>query len=131
MNWEWIVALGGGAGMAAGMKALVDTIAALRSGVSARESKRKGDLSKQRDAALEEARTERARANQEQARADWAEKNAGIAKANEQRAREHAAELRIKLIELALIPRDDLPAWPDMEEAVPRSKMLDDERGAG
>lgn len=125
-----IIALGGGAGMGAGLKALVDTVLAVRAGVSAREGKRKADIVQQRDEALEEAKAERLRANTEQARADvelrradWAESNMKVARDNEQRAREHAAELRLLLMEKGGMLRDELPHWPVMEDTVTRAQL--------
>ena len=135
MDWEaalpWVVALGGGTGVGAGLTALVNTIRAIRSGVSAREGKRRADIVQQRDEALLEAEQQRQRAMDFEkrgdlavARADWAEQNAMIAKRNEQRAREHAAELRLLLMEeQRALRRDELPKWPTMEDTIPRSEL--------
>lgn len=126
----WVIALGGGTGLGAGLKALVDTIIALRAGVSAREGKRKADIVQQRDEALRDAvesdkrsDEERRRADAERARADWSEANMQIARANESRAREHAAEIRIQLMERGKMTRGELPPWPRMDEPIPRSQM--------
>lgn len=136
MDWDaalpWIVALGGGTGIGAGITALINTIRAIRSGVSAREGKRRADIVQQRDEALLEADRQRERAQSFErrgddaiARADWAEQNAVIAKRNEQRAREHAAELRLLLMEeQRALRRDELPKWPKMEDTVPRSELI-------
>lgn len=138
MDWEaalpWMVALGGGAGIAAGINALVTVVKAVKSGVSAREGKRKTDIIQQRDEAMLEGDRQRKRAAAFEARsdaavirADWAEQNMTVARHNEQRAREHAAELRLLLME----PRDrpftraELPSWPSMDETIPRAKLLE------
>jgi hypothetical protein len=130
----FIIALGGGAGLGAGLKALVDTIIAVRAGVSAREGKRRSDIVQQRDEAIRDAVTERRRAaaadlraDDAIARADWAESNLAIARANEQKAREHAAELRLDLMTVRDHPmrRNELPEWPEMDETVPRAKLLE------
>lgn len=121
----WIIALGGGTGIGMGLKALVDTIVAIRSGVSAREGKRTQQIVKQRDDALAAIADERRRANDEMARADWADRNMQILKSNEQRAREHAADLRIELMNRGGMRRDELPEWPDMEQTIPRAKLAE------
>lgn len=121
----YIVAIGGGTGIGAGLKALVDTILALRAGVSAREGKRRADIVQQRDEALRDVSVERRRASAEQIRADWAVDNAEISRANEQRAREHAAELRNRLMDELHLTRDQLPPWPEMEKTIPRSKLIE------
>lgn len=118
----WIIAFGGGTGLGAGIKTLVDTVIAVRNGVSAREGKRKADIVQQRDEALEEAREERVRANFEMSRADWAEANMRVYGANAGRAREHAAELRVLLVEHG-VPRAELPPWPEMDLNIPRNQI--------
>lgn len=127
MKWDdalpYIIALGGGTGLGAGLKALADTVLALRAGVSAREGQRRQDIVTQRDQALDALKAERRRANEEAARSDWCELNMQVARANEQRAREHAADLRIRLMQEAGVRRADLPEWPTMEETVPRAKL--------
>ena len=129
MDWNaalpYVLALGGGTGLGAGLKALTDTILAVRSGVSAREGKRKMDIVQQRDEAEDDATAERKRANAEMVRADWCELNMRIARSNEQRVREHAAELRLALMGAGALRRDQLPKWPDMEETVPRSRLIE------
>lgn len=126
----YIVALGGGAGIGAGLKAAFDAVLALRAGVSAREGKRRADIVGQRDAALalvDEYRRLIAsadlRAERERVRADWAESNMQVERSNEQHAREHASELRSLLLEARDRPlrRDELPVWPVMEQTVPRA----------
>lgn len=126
----WVIALGGGTGLGAGLKALADTVLALRAGVSAREGKRKADIVQQRDEAIRDAteadrkaEEERRRADMERARADWCETNMQIARANESRAREHDAEIRLLLMERGKMKRDELPSWPRMDDPVPRSEM--------
>lgn len=120
MDWQgaipWIVALGGGAGIGAGVKALVDTIKTVRSGVSAREGKRRLDIVQQRDDALAEAQHAHARAAAYRHVADVAYRNAEVARRNEQRAREYAADLRLFVIEQHRVRRDALPDWPVMED---------------
>lgn len=125
-----IIALGGGAGIGLGVKALVDTIIAVRAGVSAREGKRRTDIVQQRDEALAEIAVEHRRAMSAELRADeavaladWAERNMQIARTNETRAREHASELRLLLMEKAKLRRNELPDWPLMDETVPRSVL--------
>lgn len=121
-----LVALGGGAGIGAGLKALIDTLLALRAGVSAREGRRKADIAEQRDEALKRLEAERGKttaalevAHLERVRAEWATRMAQTAVRNSQRAREHAAELRILLMERANLTRAELPEWPKMEETEP------------
>lgn len=120
MEWEsalpWIIALGGGTGIGAGLTALVNTVRAIRGGVSAREGKRRLDIVAQRDQAIEEARRAHLRADEYRAVSDIAERGRQVAVRNEQRAREHAADLRLFVIERGGVRRDELPAWPDMEE---------------
>jgi hypothetical protein len=120
-----VAALGGGAGVLALAQALVTVVRLIRRGVSVREGKRRVDIVQQRDEALQAAHRERERADEqqdradaEQRRADWADANRLIAVQNEQRAREHAADLRVRLIEAGL-PRDSLPEWPDMDATIP------------
>lgn len=117
-----VAALGGGAGISAVIQATTTVVKLVRRGVSVREGKRRVDIVQQRDEALEDARREQARADREQARADWAEENRQIAVANEQRAREHAADLRVRLIEAGQA-RDQLPEWPDMDHTIPRAEF--------
>ena len=127
MHWTdpvvLIAALGGGAGIGSALRALAVVIGKLRAGVSPREGKRRVDIVQQRDEALSDLNDERDRASFEQARADWAEQNRQIAVGNEQRAREHAAALRVQLIEQAGLSREQLPAWPDMERTIPRDQF--------
>lgn len=111
-----LAALGGGAGISAVLQATGTVIAKIKRGVSPREGKRRVDIVQQRDEAL--ARLDRA-----QERADWADANRQIAVSNEQRAREHAAELRVQLIAAAGISRDELPEWPDMDRTIPRDEF--------
>lgn len=111
-----LAALGGGAGVSAVIQATGTVIAKIRRGVSPREGKRRVDIVQQRDEAL----TRLDRANE---RADWADANRQIAVANEQRAREHAAELRVQLIAAASISRDELPEWPEMDATIPREEF--------
>lgn len=131
-----ITALGGAVGIGSGFRALVTTIQKLRQGVSAREGKRKVDIVQQRDEALVQLAIERdrtqvsadsaerssARADAEITRADWSEENRQIAVENEQRAKEHAGDLRYRLVDRG-VSRDDLPKWPTMEEPIPRSEL--------
>jgi hypothetical protein len=122
-----IAALGGGAGIGSALRAVAVVIGKLRAGVSPREGKRRVDIVQQRDEALaatakerERADEQQKRADDEQRRADWAEANRQVAIENEQRAKEHAAALRVQLIEQAGLAREQLPAWPDMERTIPR-----------
>jgi hypothetical protein len=131
-----VTALGGAAGIGAGFRALATTFRLMRRGVSAREGKRKVDLVQQRDEALHQVRIERsrvakatesaersaARADAEQTRAEWAEENRQISIENEQRSREHAADLRVQLVERG-VRREDLPVWPHMEDPVSRAEL--------
>lgn len=133
MDWDLvpsIAAIGGGAGILALAQALVTVGRLIRQGVSVREGKRRVDIVQQRDEAIAESARERkradeqqARADAEQARADWADANRQVAVSNEQRAREHAAELRVRLVEQAGLARGELPAWPDMERTIPRAEF--------
>lgn len=111
-----LAALGGGAGISAVLQATGTVIAKIRRGVSPREGKRRVDIVQQRDEAL-------VRLDQAAERADWADANRLVAVANEQRAREHAAELRVQLIAAASISRDELPDWPDMDRTIPREEF--------
>lgn len=111
-----LAALGGGAGVSAVIQATGTVIAKLRRGVSPREGKRRVDIVQQRDEAF-------ARLDQANERADWADANRQVAVTNEQRAREHAAELRVQLIAAAGISRDELPDWPDMDRTIPRDEF--------
>jgi hypothetical protein len=111
-----LAALGGGAGVSAVLQATGTVIAKIRRGVSPREGKRRVDIVQQRDEAL-------LRLDQATERADWADANRLVAVANEQRAREHAAELRVQLIAAAGISRDELPDWPDMHRTNPREEF--------
>ncbi|PZE89930.1 hypothetical protein [Curtobacterium sp. MCBD17_008] len=124
-----VAALGGGAGISAVIQATTTVIRLVRRGVSVREGKRRVDIVQQRDEALQAAHKEReradaqqARADAEQQRADWADANRQIAVENEQRAREHAADLRVRLIEAGQ-SRDRLPEWPDMDRTIPRAEF--------
>lgn len=117
MDWvPWIVALGGGAGVGAGVKALIDVILLLRSGVKASEGRRKADIVLQRDEAIRRAEIAETRAAEAERRMEIAQGNADAARRNEQRAREHAAELRVLAIRELGKLRSELPDWPDMEE---------------
>lgn len=125
-----VAAFGGGAGLVAVGRSLLTVIRLVRKGVSVREGKRRVDIVQQRDEALAVAARERERADEqqkraydEQRRADWAEANRQVAVENEQRAREHAAALRVQLIEQAGLAREQLPAWPDMERTIPREEF--------
>ncbi|OII10540.1 hypothetical protein BIU97_10455 [Curtobacterium sp. MCBA15_009] len=111
-----LATLGGGAGLSAVITSLGTVIAKIRRGVSPREGKRRVDIVQQRDEAL-------ARLEQANERADWADANRQVAVNNEQRAREHAAELRVQLISAAGITRDELPDWPDMDHTIPRDEF--------
>lgn len=111
-----LATLGGGAGISAMVTSLGTVIAKIRRGVSPREGKRRVDIVQQRDEAL--VRLDRAIE-----RADWADANRQVAVSNEQRAREHAAELRVQLIGAAGIARDDLPEWPEMDRTIPREEF--------
>jgi hypothetical protein len=126
-----ILQLGGGAGIALLLKSLFEVLVAIRSGASVREGKRNSQIIQQRDAAIlrVEEQRERAdaadrRADEEKARADWAENNQHIERSNSQRAREHAAELRVSLMEKAGLSRAELPTWPTMENPIPRSELF-------
>jgi hypothetical protein len=88
-----LVALGGGAGVALMLREFVSVFATIRSGVSAKEGKRKTDIVQQRDEALERARVSDARADGE---------------ATSRRAyQEYASGLRRQLIENGLTPGDE------------------------
>lgn len=80
------------------------------------EGKCRVDIVQQRDEGL--ARLDRANE-----RADWSGANRQVAVANEQRAREHAGELRVRLIEAAGIARDELWDWPQMDRTIPREEF--------
>ncbi|PCN47021.1 hypothetical protein Csp2054_14355 [Curtobacterium sp. 'Ferrero'] len=133
MHWTdpvvLIAALGGGVGIGHVIRALATVLQKLRAGVSPREGKRRIDIVQQRDEALARLDKERMRASAEQARADWADANRQVAVENEQRAREHAAALRVQLIEQAGLTREELPAWPEMERTIPREQFLRVRRG--
>lgn len=130
MEWEnalpWIVALGGGTGIGAGLAALVSTVRAIRGGVSAREGKRRLDIITQRDEAIDEARRAHHRADEYRLAVDVAERSRQVAVRNEQRAKEHAADLRLFVMERGGVRRDDLPAWPVMEEHPPVDPLARD-----
>lgn len=111
-----LATLGGGAGLSAVITSLGTVIAKIRRGVSPREGKRRVDIVQQRDEAL-------AKLDQANERAEWADANRQVAVTNEQRAREHAAELRVQLIAAAGISRDELPDWPDMDRTIPREEF--------
>lgn len=104
----FIIALGGAAGIGAGIKAIGDVVVMMRRGMKPTERGRRGDLAAQRDEALRKL-------VREERRAMIFESVAARAKRNESRAREHAAELRVLLIERAGMRRDELPDWPEME----------------
>jgi hypothetical protein len=88
-----LVALGGGAGVALMLREFVAVFATIRSGVSAKEGKRKTDIVQQRDEALERARLADGRADDE---------------ATKRRAyQEYASRLRRQLIENGLTPGDE------------------------
>lgn len=129
MDWATsiplIVALGGGTGIGLGIKALVDTVLAMRAGVNAREGKRRADIVQQRDEALTAAAAANTRADRYLAERDLADLNNQVHKANESRAREHAADLRVYVMEKFNVRRDELPPWPTMDETIPRAKLLE------
>ena len=88
-----LVALGGGAGVALMLREFVSVFATIRSGVSAKEGKRKTDIVQQRDEAIERARLADERADGEAAK---------------RRAyQEYASRLRRQLIENGLTPGDE------------------------
>lgn len=92
-----LVALGGGAGVALMLREFVSVFATIRSGVSAKEGKRKTDIVQQRDEAIERANAADARADEE---------------AGKRRSlQEYASELRRQLIENGLVPGNP----PDIE----------------
>jgi hypothetical protein len=132
MTWDIVpslAAVGGGAGVLALAQAIVTVVRLIRRGVSVREGKRRVDIVQQRDEALQATHRERERADEQQARADveqrradWAEANRQVAVQNEQRAREHAADLRVRLIEAGQ-PRERIPEWPDMDRTIPRAEF--------
>lgn len=130
MHWTdpvvLIAALGGGAGIGSALRAVAVVIGKLRAGVSPREGKRRVDIVQQRDEALRDLTRERDRADEQQARADvaqaradWADENRQRVIANEQRAKEHAGELRVLLLERGGLAREELPDWPDMDRTIP------------
>lgn len=87
-----LVALGGGAGVSLMLREVISVLATVRSGVSAREGKRKTDIVQQRDEAIEKA-------NAESARADAADEK-------RRALQEYASRLRRQLIENGLEPGD-------------------------
>lgn len=127
MNFEamlpWLVGVGGGGGLLALVKAIMEVVGKVRAGVSAREGKRRVDLVEQRDAAVLKAQLAEERANRYRDERDVADQVALASRRNEQRAREHAAELRIELMERAGMRREELPPWPEMEDTIPRSAL--------
>lgn len=122
-NLPLIVALGGGTGIGAGLTAIVTTIKAIRSGVSVREGKRRADIVQQRDEAIDAATKANRRADRYRDASDVAVEAASAAKRNEQRAREHAADLRVMVMERYGIRRDELPDWPTMEDTLTRASL--------
>ncbi|ROS62215.1 hypothetical protein EDF38_1318 [Frigoribacterium sp. PhB160] len=80
-----LVALGGGAGISLMLREIISVLATVRSGVSAREGKRRTDIVQQRDEAILRADAEAAKRRNIQ---------------------EYAARLRVQLIENGLEPGD-------------------------
>src|SRR4051812_38815505 len=105
----WLIALGGGSGVAAALTALASTIRAVKHGAAKREDEQRSDLITMRDMAV----TERDAAV---ARAEAAQDDLERSRRNEQRAREYAADLRLYAIDTLGVRRDDLPPWPSMED---------------
>jgi hypothetical protein len=105
-----IAALGGLTGLALLVKELVSAMAAVRSGVSAREGKRKSDIVQQRDEALARADRETSRADRESARADDEAVKRRVAD-------EYAARLRLQLVKNGIDPGDA----PVVERTIPKA----------
>jgi hypothetical protein len=99
-----VVAAGGGAGIAK----LIDGLLKIRAGMSARETDRKVDIVKQRDAAL--SREQRA----------WEERDDEAEKRRQ--VQEWAAKLQRKLI-VAGIPDDEIPEEPVLERTLTKLQL--------
>ena len=99
-----IAALGGLTGLALLVKELVSALGAVRSGVSAREGKRKSDIVQQRDEAIARAARETARADDETAKRRVAD--------------EYAARLRLQLVKNGIDPGDA----PVVERTIPKAQ---------
>jgi len=104
-----LVALGGGAGVSLMLREVISVLATVRSGVSAREGKRKSDIVQQRDEAI-------ARAARAETRADEADARADDEAAKRRTVQEHASRLRRQLIENGLEPGNP----PVLERTTPR-----------
>jgi hypothetical protein len=98
-----IAALGGLTGLALLVKELVSAMAAVRSGVSAREGKRKSDIVQQRDEAIARAERETERADNELAKRRGAD--------------EYAARLRLQLVKNGIDPGDA----PAVDRTIPKA----------
>lgn len=103
-----IVALLGAGGIGAFVKDLFEVVFKLRSGVSARETKRRIDVVQQRDEAY-------ARETQERDRADREARNS-------QRLQITVTKLQMQLIRHG-IPETDIVQMPDLEHTVEREKV--------
>ena len=113
-----VIAFLGAGGLGAFFKDIFEGLWKLRSGVSARETKRRIDVVQQRDEAYTRLELERERA-------DRAERNVAT-------LREYTTSLRIALLE-AKVPRTRIEPIPDLERTVPRHevrKTLDKENNA-
>jgi len=98
-----IAALGGLTGLALLLKEFVSALGAVRSGVSAREGKRKSDIVQQRDEAIARAKSETARADDELAKRRVAD--------------EYAARLRLQLVKNGIDPGDA----PAVDRTIPKA----------
>lgn len=110
-----VIALLGAGGLGAFFKDIFEGLWKLRSGVSARETKRRIDVVQQRDEAYTRLELERERA-------DRAERNVAT-------LREYTTNLRIALLE-AKVPKEQIEQQPDLERTMPRSearKVIDKE----
>lgn len=105
-NFPWvalvIAALGAG-GLGAFISSIVGSISKLRSGVAARESKRKSDIIAAKEDALR-------REAEQRDRADMAERNV-------RRLSDYARDLRGILIE-DYRAKEKLPRWPTLEDTL-------------
>lgn len=111
VNWAStsviVAAVVGSGGIGAGFRDIVAGIRKTRRGMAAREPRRRRDVFKQRDDALDAIDIERDRADKE-AR-------------NAREMTEYAARLRLRMIQEHGADVE-LPDWPDLEETMPRLK---------
>jgi len=103
-----VIALLGAGGLGAFVKDIFEGLWKLRSGVSARETKRRIDVVQQRDEAY-------TRLEQERDRADRAERNVAA-------LREYVTDLRIQL-RTAGVQRNEIAPQPDLERTLDRNEV--------